>query len=67
MKPEILHHIQVRDVTAALGSLDEVALVQHHVSRTEIRRYVALTDQQWWQLVSFVREKESQRNANQGG
>lgn len=62
MRPEVLHHIQIRDVTAALGSLDEVDLVQHHVSRTEIRRYVALTDAQWWQLVSFVRERE---HANQ--
>lgn len=58
MKPEILHTIQVRDVGAALPALDQVDMVQHHVSRTEIRRYIALTDQQWWALVTYLRERD---------
>lgn len=62
MRPETLHRLRVRDIAAALDSMDEIDMVQHHVSRTEIRRYVALTDAQWWQLVSFVRERE---HANQ--
>lgn len=66
MRPETLHTIQVRDVGAALPSLDQVDLVQHHVSRTEIRRYVALTDQQWWLLVQWIREREGERAAGAG-
>lgn len=65
MKPQVLHRIRVRDVAAALDSMAEIDLVQHHVSRQEIRRYIRLTDQQWWQLISFV--KESSANANSGG
>lgn len=55
MRPEILHTIQVRDIGAALPTLDQVDMVQHHVSRTEMRRYLALTDQQWWALVDFLK------------
>lgn len=62
MRPEVLHRIRVRDIAVALDSMDEVELVQHDVSRLEIRRYVALSAEQWWQLVSFVRERE---HANQ--
>ena len=38
MKPEILHTIQVRELQIALPSLDQLEVVQHHGSRTEIRR-----------------------------
>lgn len=58
MRPETLHTIQVRDIGAALPSLDQVDLVQHHVSRVEVRRYIALTDAQWWLLVQWVKERE---------
>lgn len=59
MKPETLHRVTVRDVAAALPSLDQVDMVQHHVSRTEMRRYLALTDEQWWALVNWIREREA--------
>lgn len=66
MRPEVLHTIQVREVAAALPTLDQVDLVQHHVSRLECRRYIALTDQQWWALVTWVREREAERAASAG-
>lgn len=56
MKPEILHTIQVRELQIALPSLDQLEVVQHHVSRTEIRRYLRLTDEQYWRIVSYIRE-----------
>ena len=58
MKPEILHTIQVRELQIALPSRDQLEVVQHHVSRTEIRRYLRLTDEQWWALVNWIRERD---------
>ena len=56
MKPETLHTIQVRELQIALPGLDQLEVVQHHVSRTEIRRYLRLTDEQYWRIVSYIRE-----------
>lgn len=56
MKAEILHTIQVRELQIALPSRDQLEVVQHHVSRTEIRRYLRLTDEQYWRIVSYIRE-----------
>lgn len=58
MKPEILHRVTVRDVAAALESMDAMEMVQHHVNRLEVRRYLALTDKQWWALLAWIRERE---------
>lgn len=64
MKPEVLHRVTVRDVAAALPTHDHLDMVQHHVSRTEMRRYIALTDRQWWDLVGFLREREHEQVAS---
>ena len=58
MKPETLHRVTVRDVAAALDGMDALEMVQHHVSRLEVRRYIALTDKQWWALLVWIRERE---------
>ena len=63
MRPEILHTILVRDVGAALPTLYQVDMVQHHVSRKECRRYIALTDRQWWALVQWVSDREREQVA----
>lgn len=55
MKPETLHRVTVRDVAAALESMDAMEMVQHHVNRLEVRRYLALTDQQYWRLMEFLK------------
>ena len=65
-KPATMAQVEVREVTAVLPMHDQVDMVQHHVSRTEIRRYIALTDQQWWLLVQWVREREAERAAGAG-
>ena len=58
MKPETLHRVTVREVAAALDGMDALEMVQHHVSRLEVRRYIALTDKQWWALLVWIRERE---------
>ena len=58
MKPEVLHRVTVRDIAAALDGMDSLEMVQHHVNRLEVRRYIALTDRQWWALLVWIRERE---------
>lgn len=58
MRPETLYRVRVREIAAVLDSMAELELVQHHVSRIEMRRYIALTDRQWWELVEYVKERD---------
>lgn len=55
MRAEALRTVEVREVAAALDSQEELELVQHHVSREICRRYLLLSDQQYWRLMEFLR------------
>ena len=58
MRPVALHEIDVREVAAVLAERDVLKMVQHDVNRLEIRRYLELSDRQWWELVTYLRERD---------
>lgn len=52
----MLRKVQVREVAVAMDSMETLDLVQHHINREVCKRYLLLSDQQYWQLVTYLRE-----------